>query len=109
MIKLKIKNIFEEIGTLYNDVYSTETKNFVMIRRIEEYDETKWKNNAIYEFNTLKELKHFIDTCEIDFTEEYAERFDEWSWEEIDRDLYIDDSEDNLMIFVISAHDEWRD
>lgn len=108
MIKLKIKNWFEECNSVNIQEFSLETKEFVTIRRIEKYDKEKWKNEAIYEFNTLKELQNFIDTCDICFTEKYAERFGLWDWEEIDLNLYIDNSEDNLMVFDISSHQECR-
>ncbi len=106
-MKLVIENVLED--ELYYDFYDPNTKEFVKKRRIESYDEKKWKDGSVYEFNTLKEMADFIDSCDIDFTEEYAKRFGNWSWEEIDIEYYIDKSEDNLMILLISSHDEWRD
>ena len=107
-LKLVIKNELE--NGLYYERYNPETNEFVSARRIEQYDENKWKNGSIYEFNTLKEMCEFIDTCDIDFTSEYANyEFSEWSWEEIDIDYYIDPSKDNLMIMIISSYHEFRD
>lgn len=106
-IKLVIENYLEEC--LYGKVYDHNLKNHVEIRRIEPYDEEKWKNGSVYEFNTLKEVHEFIDSCDIDFTEEYADRFNSYDWEEIDIDYRIDPSEDNLMVLFIGSHQEWRD
>lgn len=107
-MKLIIRNLLED--GLYSDVYDENTKELVKKRRIERYDEEKWKDGSVYEFNTLKEMGEFIESCDINFTKEYEDRkFGEWSWEEIDIDYYIDPSEDNLMILMISSHCEWRD
>lgn len=110
MMKLVIKNELEH-GGLYHDFYDPNTGKFVKKRRIEPYDEEKWKDGSVYEFNTLKEMCDFIDSCDIDFTEDYEEyeHFNSWYWEEIDIDYYIDKSEDNLMILLISSHAEFRE
>ena len=106
-IKLIINNQLED--ELCSAQYDPNTKKSVEIRRIKPYDERKWKDQSVYEFNTLKEMKEFIDSCDIDFTDEYAARFCCWDWEEIDIDYYIDPSEDNLIILRIGSHSEWRD
>lgn len=106
-IKLIIENELE--CDLYFDHYNPDTKETKKIRRVKHYDENKWNDGHTYEFNTLKEVINFIDTCDIDFTDEYGERFCEWDWEEIDIDYYIDSKEDNLIIMLIASHNEWRD
>lgn len=100
----------EQFGGLYYDLYDPNTEKFVKSRRIKPYDEKKWKDGSIYEFNTLKEIGDFIDSCDIDFTEEYEEYedFSSWYWEEIDIEYHIDKSEDNLMVLLISSHSEIR-
>ena len=105
-IKLIIKNYLE--NDLYYNEYDRDSKELVQKRRIKQYDEDKWKNDSVYEFDTLKEMKDFIDSCDIDFTDEYADlKFDRWSWEKIDIDYYIGDKEDNLMFLSIGSHSEW--
>lgn len=108
-IKLIIKNDLED--GLYVNVRELPGKMVVnRMRRIKPYDEEKWKDGSVYEFNTLKEVREFIDSCDIDFTDEYAERsFSQWSWEEIDIDYEIGKEEDNLIYLYIGTHDEWRD
>lgn len=106
-MKLVINNLLE--GGLYYDFYDPNAKDVVKRRRIERYDEEKWKDGSVYEFNTLSEMADFIESCDIGFTEDYGKRFSDWDWEEIDIDYYIDTSEDNLMILLISSHNEWRD
>ena len=107
IIKLIINNNLED--EKYYEKYDFNLKKFVQIRRIEPYDEKKWKNGSVREFNTLKEMREFIDSCDIDFTEKYAENFSNYDWEEIDINYYIDPSEDNLMKLYIGSHREWRD
>ena len=107
-LKLVIENQLEE--ELYTQDYDPTINDYVRgIRRIEPYDEEKWKNGTVYEFDTLKEMFEFIDSCDIDFTKEYAESFGQWSWEEIDIDYYICPTEYNLMLLRIGSHPEWRD
>lgn len=107
-IKLIIENHLED--SLYYNKYVPDLGERIQQRRIKPYDEDRWKNNSVYEFNTLKEMKDFIDSCDIDFTDEYADvKFNCWYWEEIDIDYYISDEEDNLMILYIGSHEEWRD
>ena len=112
-IKLIVKNKLED--ALYQDVsdfpadVGKDTSEY-RIRRIKPYDEEKWKDGSIYEFNTLKEVADFYDSCNIDFTEEYADSyFDDWHWEEVDIDYVISKEEDNLIELYISTHDEFRD
>lgn len=104
-MKLVINNLLE--GELYYDFFDPNTMEFVKRRRIERYDEEKWKDGTVYEFNTLKEMADFIESCDIDFTDDYEKSFSKWSWEEIDIEYRIDTSEDNLMILIISSHREW--
>lgn len=100
MIDLVINN------TLINDLMY---HNRGHIKTFKPYDKEKWADGKRYKFDTLKEVKEFIDTCDIDFSEEYKKRFSQWGWWEIDRDLDILTSEDNLIQFHIGAHEEWRD
>ena len=116
MIKLQIDNWFQKpedyeevIGTLPNGENIYMNHNFEGADMIKAYDQEKWRDGKEYEFNTLKELKEFTDTCEIDFKEEVEERFCNWDWMEIDKNLLIDVSEDNKMRFIISCHEEWID
>ena len=112
-IKLIVKNRLED--ELYIDVYKIpgdvgKEMNEYRIRRIKPYDEEKWKDGSIHEFNTLKEVADFYDSCDIDFTEEYADSyFDELHWEEIDIDYVISKEEDNLVELYIDTHDEFGD
>lgn len=101
-IKLIINNQLED--ELYSAKYDPNTKKSVEIRRIKPYDESKWKDLSVYEFNTLKEMKEFIDSCDIDFTDEYVKEFNDYSWDEIDIHYSIDPSEDNLMRLYIESH-----
>lgn len=75
------------------------------------YDEDEFRNERVYEFNTLKEIENFRQEAlnSIDWTEEVRKSFSKWDWLIIDIGLQIDSSEDNLMILHISAHAEWRD
>lgn len=106
-MKLVINNLLED--GLYYDFFDPNTREFVKRRRIERYDEEKWKDGTVYEFNTLKEMADFIESCDIDFTEDYEKRFSDLGWEEIDIGYHIDTSEDNLMVLVISSHNEWME
>ena len=112
-IKLIVTNKLED--ELYKDVCKFPDgvgKEMIeyRIRRIKPYDEEKWKDGSIHEFNTLKEVADFYDSCDIDFTEEYADLyFDEWHWEEIDIDYVISKEEDNLIELYICTHDEFED
>ena len=103
-IKLIINNRLE--GDLYYDQFDFNLKKFVKICKIESYDEKKWNDGSVHEFNTLKEIKEFIDSCDIDFTDEYVKNFDDYSWDEIDIHYSIDSSEDNLMRLYIESHKE---
>lgn len=104
MIKLIIRN----------DLYNYETKHVLEdgkwiekeIRVVRSYDEEKWKDGRIYEFNTLKEVQEFINTCDIWFTDEKIDTFNCWTWEEIDKEIWIETCEDNLIVFCISSHEE---
>lgn len=116
MIKLQIVNWFQKsedyeevIGTLPNGGNIYMDHDFESVDEIKPYDQEKWRDGKEYEFNTLKELKEFTDTCEIDFKDEVKVRFGNWYWMEIDKNLLIDISEDNKMRFIISCHGEWRD
>ncbi len=101
-IKLIIKNHLED--EIYYDHYSWKTRKIEKIRRIAPYDETKWNNNHVYEFDSLKEAKDFIDSCDIDFTNEYEKTFfGSFNWEVIRTDYSISSDEDNLLILDISS------
>ena len=106
-IKLIINNRLE--SDLYYDRFDPISKKFVQTRKIKSYDEKKWKDGSVYEFNTLKEIREFVDSCDIDFTDEYMENFGGYTWEEIDRNYFIDPSEDNLMRLFIESHTECID
>ena len=75
-IKLIIKNHLED--EIYYDHYSWKTRKIEKIRRIAPYDETKWNNNHVYEFDSL-------------------------NWEVIRTDYSISSDEDNLLILDISS------
>lgn len=113
MIKLFINNDLEgkeysELHKFSNGIGSKMEK--VYVRKFEPYDEDKWKDGKIYNFETLKEVINFIDTCDIDFTDEYAcMEFSTWNWEEIDIDYFINPKEDNRIDLYIGTHQEWRD
>ena len=106
-IKLIINNRLED--DLYYDQFDPNLKKFVQNRKIKSYDEKKWKDGSVYEFNSLKEIQEFIDSCDINFTDEYAKNFNDYNWEEIDINYFIDPSEDNLMRLFIESHKECRD
>lgn len=105
-IKLEIRNYLEDC--MFEEIMNPDETTSKR-RVLEPYDEEKWKNGRIYEFNTLKEVREFTDSCDIDFTDEYSASFCQWSWEEIDLETYISKDEDNLLIFEINSHEEWRD
>lgn len=107
MIKLRIDNYLENRNWDHNKGINSDFQRY-SLEEIIDIDLEKIKNGRIYEFNNLKEVKEFIDSCEIDFTEEYEKHFDEWEWEEIDLTLDISDEEDNLLIYEIEAHTEFR-
>lgn len=107
MITLKIVNWFQKDsegadreGPLYyvND-YEPDF--------IAPYDEEKWKDEKTYEFETLKDLHYFCETCDIKFADRVHKLENEWNWYELSFDIYIDESEDNLMIFDISMCENW--
>ena len=108
MIKLKIENYLENHRFLYNKGINFDFKKY-SLEEIIDGDLEKIKDGRIYEFNNLKEVKEFIDSCEIDFTEEYQKHWDEWEWEELDLTLDISNEEDNLLIYEINAHWDCRD
>lgn len=115
MIKLKIKNWFQKDADYKEDydvpgiVGGCRVTNDSSPEQVKPYDMDKWKDGRIYEFETLKDVKEFIDSCDIEFTDEVEEGFCDWSWMGMVFGNYIDPSEDNLMIFEISCHPEWRD
>lgn len=113
MVKLRIKNEFqgfseEELAKLREYGRCCCPNNPYNLKP---YDEEKYKDGRMYEFNTLKDLNTFYKQAQedIDWTADHARTFGQWDWQELDFDLDIDDSEDNLMVLSISAHDEWRD
>ena len=73
------------------------------------YDEDKFKDGKIVYFNSLKEVVAFIKEAHdtINYTPEKYDTFSDYDWQVIDIVLRIDDSEDNLMLLYINAHDEW--
>lgn len=99
MIKLRIENYLED----------RENYDYNGVEKFNDWDREKWRNGKIYEFNTLKEIKDFCDSCDIDFTEEYAKNFGSWEWEEINTEYDIDPNDDNMMIFAIMWSIEFRD
>lgn len=116
MVKLRIKNEFqgfseEVLAELKEDAGHGCCSDAINPYNLKPYDEEKYKDGRMYEFNTLKDLNTFYKQAmeDIDWTEDHARTFGAWSWQELDLDLDIDDSEDNLMVLFISAHDEWRD
>lgn len=115
MFRLKIKNWFQKDENYEEKIVSVDGTvigyicNETYMSSIKPYDMEKWKDGKLYEFKTLKEVKNFIDSCDIQFTDECVNSFSEWGWQELDMDYYIDDSEENLIIFSISTHQEWRD
>lgn len=111
MVTLKIKNWLQK-GRDYKEIDPSGV--FAKINEsdnslVKPYDTEKWKDGRIYEFDTLREVVEFINSCDIEFTEEAEADFTNWTWSELDLDHYIDPSEDNLIIFSISMHEEWRD
>ena len=117
MIKVKIVNDFDKClerhgeEELREDVeyggHIDPTNPFIL----KPYDKEKFKDGRVVEFENLKDAEAFRKDAanNIEYTEEYAKTFSQWDWQEIDIDLRIVDSEDNTMLLVISAHDEWRD
>lgn len=106
MITLRIENWFQrnEMAT-EEDPFHYEVEPF----EIKPYNREKWKDGKLYEFKTLRDVINFIDSCDIDFTEECKATFCKWDWKEIDLDYRIDSSEENLIILEISMHEEWID
>lgn len=116
MIKLKIENDLQELCEYheYKRVIAFTNGEFVYdedFTVIKPYDIEKYKDGMIYEFKTLKDVYEFVEKCseEIEFTEEFTERFNCWDWTELDIEYVIDSSEDNCMILTISMHQEYRD
>ena len=117
MVKLRIENLFQRNLTKWLEDYKRDIEcgyhhgdpgNIYYLRP---YDEEKYRDGRVVEFNSLKELKFFYEEArnDIRYTDEHEASFNEWSWQVIDLDLSIDESEDNLMILGISAHDEWQE
>lgn len=117
MIKLRIVNYFQDFTEeMLAEAKENAEDGFYICRAInpynlKPYDEEKYKDGKVYEFDTLKDLNAFYKQAidDIDYKQDYAETFSTWSWQEVDHELEISDEEDNLMILSISAHDEWRD
>lgn len=116
MVKLRIENRFqgfseEVLAELKEDAGYGCSGRAINPYNLKPYDEEKYKDGRTYEFNTLKDLNAFYKQAQedIDWMEDWKQTFGTWSWQELDLDLDIDDSEDNLMVLSISAHDEWRD
>lgn len=110
MITLKIKNWFQKD----RDYKETDDGRFYQVNNSETsylkpYDEEKWKDGKTYEFETLKDLVHFCDSCEIEFTDDILNAATDWNWDVLEKKFHIDDSEDNLVIFEIFMYEEWRD
>lgn len=117
MIKLRIVNYFQDFTEeMLAEAKENAEDGFYICHAInpynlKSYDEEKYKDGKVYEFDTLKDLNAFYKQAidDIDYKQDYAETFSTWSWQEVDHELEISDEEDNLMILSISAHDEWRD
>lgn len=108
MIKLIINNNLENHYWYYND-YIENDRDY-LLEEVIYCDFEKIKDGRIYEFNNLKEVKEFIDSCEINFTEDYRKNFYEWEyWEKIDVILDISNDEDNLLIYTIDVNGEYID
>lgn len=110
MITLKIKNWFQKDP----EYEESNDGRFWQINEcessaIEPYDEEKWKDGKTYEFDTLREVKDFCDSCDIQFKDEVAKHFNAWNWCVLSERIYIDGSEDNLIVFEIFMYEEWRD
>lgn len=116
MVKLRIVNEFQNL-TEENLAVAKANENVfrgygaINPYNLKPYDEEKYKDGKVYDFNTLRDLNAFYEQAidDIDYKDDYIESFSEWSWQEVDHELKISDEEDNLMILSISAHDEWRD
>ena len=110
MIKLKIVNWFQK-----DECYKEQLDDrFWRVNEsdsdyVKPYNEEKWKDGRIYEFETLREVLNFTESCDIDFTDEVKNAMCRWTWYELDFEYSIDASEENLMIFDISMHEEYRD
>lgn len=110
MITLKIKNWFQKDP----DYRETSDGRYYTVNDcesdyIEPHDEEKWKDGKTYEFNTLREIVNFCESCDIRFKDEIVKSFNQWSWCELCKEFHIDDSEDNLVIFEIMMYEAWRD
>ncbi len=102
MIKLIIDNELDYLGNDEEEDSRPYNKDF-------EYDREALKDGSEYLFNSLKEVNKFINDHEVHFTDNIVETFDCWDWHEIDLNLDISEQEDNLLIYSISTHPEWRD
>ena len=117
MIKVKIVNDFdkclEEHGEeeLREDMeyggHIDPTNPFLL----KPYDKEEFKDGRVVEFENLRDVETFRKDADnsINYTEEHTNTFCQWDWQEIDIYFRISDSEDNTLILIITAHDEWRD
>nr|DAL27850.1 MAG TPA_asm: hypothetical protein [Caudoviricetes sp.] len=107
MVKLEIQNC---INGDIKHLEKTDKTIYWLICELKGYDEEKWKHGKTYEFETLKELQVFVDSCDIDFTDESKDSFSGFYWYEIVKRLYIDTIfEDNTMILSLGISRKYRD
>lgn len=110
MITLKIKNWFQKdreyFEVLEKNWTITEWRHNESFEDcIMEYDAEKWKDGKVYEFETLKEVSEFCSSCDIYFTDSFEDQvFDENDYWVLSKNYYIDDSEDNILIFEIRMY-----
>lgn len=109
-IKVKIENLIQQYKNL-DDEEDIEDYIRDLYSGIAQYDEDKFKDGKVVYFNSLKEVEAFRKEADktIRYTEEKEKAFSQWSWQVIDIELTIDETEVNTMNLYISAHDEWRD
>lgn len=110
MITLKIKNWFQKDPSYEETSY---VRPYIIKEGetdyIEPYDEEKWKDGKTYEFNTLREIVNFCESCDIRFKDEIVKTFNNRCWCDLYKRFCIDDLEDNLVIFEIFMREEWID
>lgn len=116
MIKVKITNEIETCGRVIYDgrirlpyTIACDYEVYGLICDVKPYDMEKWKNGKIYEFNTLREVNEFIDSCNLEFTEESIESYTCCDWYNIKIYYRIDQYEDNLINLFITYERESND
>ena len=99
MIKLRIENCF-----------TYEDKDGIVHQSpdVKPFDIEKFGNGRVHKFKTLGEVRNFIRSCKIEFTDEYRARFSKWNWVEIDGQYWIDGKDMNTIVYAINVHREYR-